>query len=1527
MEVSMDSRSRWLGVAILVVLSGCSLSGSAAPAAIAPLILQSSSEKHAVVRAAPGSLETRILQQGLNGYSGVRDTWVSSQDWDTPPQHTVNYGQNQVLTLGRDDDDSPLIRFDVTGIPTNSAVLSATLSLYNTTPAGCDSAGTLPRRVRLFTVLADWNEGNRVASPVNQSGDHGATGDHAFSYYPGEGTDIPWSERGMAAGSDYASAAESHADVLNEGWYTWNVTDLVRSWVRGDLANYGLVLRDATSYQDGNCDWRAFFSSQHTTGSHASGALTPGLRPKLTIVYNPDVPFAHAGSDQENLSWDSSAVTLDGSGSYDRPGGHDASLTYAWRVVQEAYGSALAGHLISTAQAVAFTPDIAGEWEIELTVTNDAGESASDRVGLRLLSIAAGRPRIYLTPAKLAALQERAVPSNIRWTQLLGEADDSDGHMHAKALVSQVTGERSYCDTAISAALDLIAAPSDYSTKAGDIALVYDWCHADLAGSQRATFIDYFDAWGDDTPKSEDVPGWGNYWPRYGYSYALIGLASYGDSPRAQEWLDDYRHRRYGDNDLALLDRIAEGGAWPEGTVYDWIANWPRVKTLDAWRTATGENLFESTGWYRERLGYLLLQHWPGVAEEWGYQYHPYVSIGDGERNRGTMANYGRIMSLVLLEQFPNEPLAPQLQAYLSAQPTGNSDEFLYHEEFLWFNPDQAMQAPSLLTHYAPGSGTIFMRSGWPDGAADADLGATYLTFQSGDHFSYHQHYDQNSFTMFKHGDGSEGSARGLALDSGVYSGDGLADHDVNYYVRSIAHNTFVVYNPAEDFSSARPDAYSNDGGQRALYPASRSPQTVEYFDEHATHYDTGEILRFEDRPSYTYALGDATNAYNNPSYNQAMDTGLSGNVAKVNRYQREFVYLRPESAGLRDYLVLFDRVGVADPSFSGENTKLLFHTLNEPQVNGMPTTVSPGETVFTGADTATAISGDGKLFIRALLPLHRRIRVVGGRGVKSFWVFGDNYDWHWDPSEEQPRPTNDFEELPYGEWRLELEPATRSLENNFLTVLHPTSIGTASMAPVALVNGTGLTGAHIADPELNRVTLFSSTRDGSPAGGTLSYSYTPTARTLNLILDLAPGERYHLSSALGGGLLEVVLSPSPEGTYRASGQGTLEFVLEAGGSPQERRWTYLPLILKDRLALLPSRTPAATPVPTATSTPPVTATRTPLTVPTPTPTGTPAGSPSAGGHITYELEDGRVYRIAARAGAAPDDVSLALDDLGSGLEDSYLNISPDGQWLILSTDRFDPACVGWTCLALVAADLSMGEAIRSGGQPLRAEGFSAIGSLGTPPGGTPARGTTSRNGGPLLIVYPAGDGPAHGLDLWASVRGQEGWDVPVLLTGDSPYAYNDQPAISADGRMVLFDCSDVPYGQEGTAICEVGTDGAGFRVVLSPDQGPGGALQNAVRHPDYGPDGSIVFEADWNGAERIWRLPFGSSQAVAVSPQLTNDNSPCVLPDGCIASLWLNRPGGPGFHEIKITAPDGSNYIMALTGVDVADVGIGCGI
>ena len=68
--------------------------------------------------------------------------------------------------------------------------------------------------------------------------------------------------------------------------------------------------------------------------------------------------------------------------------------------------------------------------------------------------------------------------------------------------------------------------------------------HLTSLAAPGAALIAYFETWGADVPKGEDFSGWGNYWPRHGYSYALAGLATYGDTPEAESWLDEYRRRR-----------------------------------------------------------------------------------------------------------------------------------------------------------------------------------------------------------------------------------------------------------------------------------------------------------------------------------------------------------------------------------------------------------------------------------------------------------------------------------------------------------------------------------------------------------------------------------------------------------------------------------------------------------------------------------------------------------------------------------------------------------------------------------------------------------------------------------------------------------------------------------------------------------------------------------------------------------------------------------------------------------------------
>ena len=295
------------------------------------------------------------------------------------------------------------------------------------------------------------------------------------------------------------------------------------------------------------------------------------------------------------------------------------------------------------------------------------------------------------------------------------------------------------------------------------------------------------------------------------------------------------------------------------------------------------------------------------------------------------------------------------------------------------------------------------------------------------------------------------------------------------------------------------------------------------------------------------------------------------------------------------------------------------------------------------------------------------------------------------------------------------------------------------------------------------------------------------------------------------------------------------------------------------------------------------------------------------GGQIVYRLAGGTAHRLAVDDPAAsPEDLTAALEVFGPGFHDGFMALSSDGDWLLLESPGPNGECAGWPCLTLAAADLSGAEVLRAGGVVLHAGGLGAVAAGGA------------------LVVFSAGDG-THASDLFALRRTAAGWTAPVELTTGSPHRYHDHPALSADGATVVFDCGPEPYGAEGTAICEAATDGSGLTVVIGPEDGPDGIADSALHHPGYAPGGAIVFEADWGGTERIWQLAAGGVPTL-IDAAATNDNSPCVLPDGRVVSLWLNRPASGGVHEIKLTDPTSGAYEMLLVDDDVLDAGLFCG-
>ncbi len=293
-------------------------------------------------------------------------------------------------------------------------------------------------------------------------------------------------------------------------------------------------------------------------------------------------------------------------------------------------------------------------------------------------------------------------------------------------------------------------------------------------------------------------------------------------------------------------------------------------------------------------------------------------------------------------------------------------------------------------------------------------------------------------------------------------------------------------------------------------------------------------------------------------------------------------------------------------------------------------------------------------------------------------------------------------------------------------------------------------------------------------------------------------------------------------------------------------------------------------------------------------------------GHFTYGFDD-KVFRIDARAGATPENVSTALARFGAGTRDRWLIPSLDGAWLVLSTDRL--SCSLGECLAIAPRDLSSLSLVSPGGMEQSIEGTPAVDTTGS------------------LIVYPSREGP-HENDLWVTRKTGSTWGAPVLITGSSTAQWNNMPALSFDQQRVLFDCGADTYPESGNNdACEVKLDGSGFRVLARPSTLPN-TRENFVQFPHDSLDG-VLLQGSWpiagSSPETIWLLP-ATGAPTPVARTFENAVSPCGLRDGRFGLLWLGRMGNAaGKHELTLAGRDGALISVLTPNLDVSDIGIGC--
>jgi len=425
--------------------------------------------------------------------------------------------------------------------------------------------------------------------------------------------------------------------------------------------------------------------------------------------------------------------------------------------------------------------------------------------------------------------------------------------------------------------------------------------------------------------------------------------------------------------------------------------------------------------------------------------------------------------------------------------------------EFLWNDPQVTPRSPALADEselprqrYFSGVGHLVIRDGWkPD--------STWIEFDCGPYLAKHQHLDQNQINIYRGGY--------LAVDSGADYTDSESPHYLNYYRRTVAHNSVLVYDPSEKFfwsENLLPAA--NDGGQRMdssrFWNTIRSPGD---WQRTRDVWDLGAMGIVDHVPGqYHYAFGDATKAYSRE---------------KVKKFTREIVF-----APLQNLLFVFDHVVSTGPSF---RKAWLLHGVNQPSVDQDGGQGTAESKTFENANTFRFQEGKGELLVHCLLPRERVIIRRGGPG-QDFYTPGDDKGGSWGSGENWPleaaeggplpqdpklvhmwkafwgedfskiSPSNRKNVVP-GAWRIEVSPSVPATEDFFLHVFEIGDLGMTGKKRIARIDGSNFAGAAL---EQGPCVLFATSESASHTG---EVSVPDIQCASLMLLSLQPNTVYEL--------------------------------------------------------------------------------------------------------------------------------------------------------------------------------------------------------------------------------------------------------------------------------------------------------------------------------------------------------------------------------------------------------------------------------
>lgn len=667
-------------------------------------------------------------------------------------------------------------------------------------------------------------------------------------------------------------------------------------------------------------------------------------------------------------------------------------------------------------------------------------------------------PRLYLRSSDIPELRERLKNPEIKKTiakiQKLGvdrtpeeeaKAPDKSGfryyaemrgvtsRVQLEALDYLLNKKKSVARKAIVAMLDTLrntnyGKKGDLSRASGQMlmcgAMVYDWCYDQMKDSEKKAYINEFVRisktmeCGYPPKNTEPIAGHSSEWMVM-RDMLSAAIAIYDEFPEMYNHVMTMLCRDY----IPVRNYVYAGHNYHQGTSY---AN-----------VRFSNDLFSL--WILDRMGagavYDPAQQF--VMYDFLYRRRPDgMVLPAGDVNPGIGGSYG--LPAMLAYSYYKDP-------YLAYEYKRNTkiDNHCLIFDVLWRDYTIEPKSPETLplTKYSGTPyGWMIARTGWDKNSVIAEM-------KINEHFvGNHQHMDGGAFQIYYKGP--------LAIDAGAYhgtSGGYNSAHNKNFFKRTVAHNSLLVFDPNEKFASwnyggtDKTEFADNDGGQRM--PGDRWETCRSFADLLSDEYTTGQVLAHGIggdymAPEYSYLSGDITKAYSD----------------KVKEVKRSFVFLNLKSEKVPAAMVVFDKVVSKNAEFKKH---WLLHSIEQPQV-------SENEIVIK----RTKDGDSGMLSNTVLLPAKENLdmQVIGGKG-KEFWVNGTNYANA--PQAGRPDPRNER-----GEWRVEVSPSAPANEDYFLNIIQVADNNCNELHKASLLKGENLVGAVIAD----RIVTFS--KDGETING-----------------------------------------------------------------------------------------------------------------------------------------------------------------------------------------------------------------------------------------------------------------------------------------------------------------------------------------------------------------------------------------------------------------------------------------------------------